>query len=96
MWDNVKPITLLSEQNNDDGSRFLMYFYSHDYEVVKLKEATYLDGMGRMVGSYSRLLDAHCSSKYDSNFFVEKLSNDTVKKLIEYYENPRLFIEYMF
>ena len=38
MWEEVKPITLLLEQENDDGGRFLMYFYSHDYEIVKLRE----------------------------------------------------------
>jgi len=95
MWDNVKPITLFLEQENDDGSRFLLYFYSNDYELIKLKEATHFDPEGRLVGDYSRLLDAHCSCKYDSNFFIERLSKSTTRKMIEYYENPNLFIEYM-
>lgn len=95
MWDNVKPIMLFLEQENDDGSRFLLYFYSNDYELIKLREATYFDIEGRLAGSYSRLLDAHDSCEYDSNFFVERLSNDTTRKLIEYYENPNLYIEYL-
>ena len=95
MWDNVKPITLFLEQENDDGSRFLLYFYSNDYELIKLKEATHFDAEDKLVGSYSRLLDAHDSCKYDSNFFVEQLSDGTVRKLIEYYENSSLYIEYM-
>ena len=95
MWDNVKPITLFLEQENDDGSRFLLYFYSNDYELVKLREATHFDADGKLLGSYSRLLDAHASCKYDSNFFVERLSRTTVGKLIEYYENSSLYIEYL-
>ena len=95
MWDNVKPITLYLEQNNDDGSRFLLYFYSYDYELVKLREAIYFDPGGNVLGGYSRLLDAHDSCKYDSNFFIERLMYSTTRKLVEYYENPNLFIEYM-
>ena len=95
MWDKVKPITLFLEQENDDGSRFLLYFYSNDYELIKLREAVHFDIEGRLVGSYSRLLDAHCSCKYDSNFFVERLAKDTTKKLVEYYENSKLYIEYL-
>ncbi len=96
MWEEVKPITLYLEQKNDDGSRFLMYFYSHDYELVKLKEAVHFDEEDNIVGSYSRLLDTHCASKYDSNFFISRLSKATTRKMIEYYENPNLFVEYMF
>ena len=95
MWDNVKPITLFLEQENDDGSRFLLYFYSNDYELIKLREAVHFDIEGRLVGNYSRLLDAHCSCKYDSNFFVERLTETTTKKLVEYYENSKLYIEYL-
>jgi hypothetical protein len=95
MWDNVKPITLYLEQKNDDGSRFLLYFYSHDYELIKLREATHFDAEGTLVGGYSRLLDAHGSCKYDSNFFIERLSKTTIQKMIEYYENPNLFVEYL-
>lgn len=95
MWDNVKPITLFLEQKNDDGSRFLLYFYSHDYELIKLREATHFDAEGRLVGSYSRLLDAHDSCKYDSNYFVERLSRVSTQRLIEYYENSNLCVEYL-
>ena len=96
MWEEVKPIIMFLEQKNEDGSRFLMYFYSHDYELVKLKEAVHFDPSGNIVGSYSRLLDAHEASKHDSNFFISKLSTTTTRKMIEYYENPNLFVEYMF
>ena len=96
MWEEVKPITLFLEQKNDDGTRFYMYFYSHDYELIKLREAVHFDENNRMLGSYSRLLDAHCESKYDSNYFVGRLTYETTRKLIEYYENPNLFVEYMF
>ena len=96
MWDNVKPITLFLEQKNDDGSRFLLYFYSNDYELIKLREATHFDAEDKLLGSYSRLLDAHDSCKYDSNFFIGRLSTATTRKMIEYYENPNLFVEYIF
>jgi hypothetical protein len=95
MWEDVKPITLYLDQNNEDGSRFLLYFYSYDYELVKLKEATYFNQDGKLMGGYSRLIDAHMDSKYSANFFIEKLSKHTIKKMIEFYENPKLYIEYI-
>lgn len=94
MWEEVKPITLLLEQDNEDGSRFLMHFYSHDYELVKLKEASHFNKSGVMVGTYSRLCESHCECIYDLNFFVERLSKTTTRKIIEYFENPNIYIEY--
>lgn len=94
MWEEVKPITLLLEQDNEDGSRFLMHFYSHDYELVKLKEASHFNKSGAMVGNYSRLYESHCECTYDLNFFVERLSKTTTRKIIEYFENPNIYIEY--
>ena len=96
MWEEVKPITMLLEQEHDDGSRFYMYFYSYDYELVKLKEAVHFDADNRIIGNYSRLLSDHCMSEYDSNFFISRLTKSTTRKMIEYYENPNLFVEYMF
>jgi hypothetical protein len=95
MWEEVKPITLLLEQENDDGGRFLMYFYSHDYEIVKLREATYIDRYGNMAKTYSRLTEAYTNSSSGASFFIERLSRSSIKKMIEYYENPRLFVEYL-
>ena len=95
MWEEVKPITLCLEQKNEDGTKFLLYFYSTDYELIKLREATYFDADGNILGGYSRLLSSHGSCKYDSNFFVERLSTTTTQKLIEYYENSNLYIEYL-
>jgi len=94
MWEEVKPITLLLEQDNEDGSRFLMHFYSHDYELVKLKEASHFNKNGAMIGNYSRLYESHCECTYDLNFFVERLSKNTTRKIIEYFENPNIYIEY--
>ena len=94
MWEEVKPITLLLEQDNEDGSRFLMHFYSHDYELVKLKEASHFNQNGAMIGNYSRLYESHCECTYDLNFFVERLSKNTTQKIIEYFENPNIYIEY--
>jgi hypothetical protein len=95
MWDQVKPITLLLEQENEDGSSFIMHFYSHDYDIVKLQEATHINADKNLVGTYSRLLDAHIESSYTASFFIERLSRNSVKKMVEYYENPRLFVEYL-
>lgn len=95
MWDQVKPITLLLEQINDDGSRFLMHFYSHDYKLVKLKEATHLGEHGDVIETYSRLLDEHGIKESSANYFIQKLNKDSVSKLIQYYENKNLLIEYM-
>jgi hypothetical protein len=96
MWEQVKPITLLLEQDNEDGSRFLMQFYSHDYELIRLKEASHFDKHGVLIGDYSRLVDVHCECKYDLNFFVERLSRKSTQQLVEYFENPNIYIEYYF
>jgi hypothetical protein len=95
MWDQVKPITLFLEQENDDKSRFLMYFYSFDYELVKLNEAMHFGTGGELLGGYSRLLEFHGDGKYDSNFFVERLTRETIYDLIQYYENKNLTVEYL-
>ena len=95
MWEEVKPITLLLEQNNKDGSRFLLYFYSHDYELIKLREATYFGETGEFLGSYSRFHSACHASDLPANYFIERLTKQTTNKLIEYYENSNLFVEYL-
>tara|TARA_B100000579_G_C22694750_1_gene786846 strand:+ start:370 stop:660 length:291 start_codon:yes stop_codon:yes gene_type:complete len=95
MWEEVKPITMLLEQEETDGGRFLMYFYSYDYEIVKLREATYIDKYGNMAETYSRLLEDYTDSSCDASFFIERLSRSSIKKMIEYYENPHLFVEYL-
>ena len=95
MWDRVKPITLFLEQENDDKSRFLMYFYSFDYELVKLNEAMHFGPAEELLGGYSRLLEFHGTSEYDSNFFVERLSRDSLRNLVQYYENKNLTVEYV-
>ena len=95
MWEEVKPITMLLEQDNEDGSRFLMHFYSHDHELIKLGEATYINKDGIVVETYSRLLDAHTNSSCLTSFFIERLNRNSIRKMVEYYENPRLFIEYL-
>jgi len=96
MWEEVKPITLFLEQKNEDNSRYLLYFYSHDYELIKLREATEFNSNNKIVGSYSRLLDAHSTSKFSASYFIDKLNRNTINKMIEYYENPNLFIEYIY
>ena len=95
MWEEVKPITMLLEQENEDGSRFIMQFYSHDYEIIKLMEASYIDCNKKVVETYSRLLDAHVNSSCSASFFIEKLNRTSIKKIVEYYENPKLFLEYL-
>lgn len=95
MWDEVKPITLVLEQKNDDGSKFVLHFYSSDSELVKLKEAFHFNECGKPIGSYLRLQHPTDKCEYNSNFFVGKLTKITIKKLIEYFENPNLFIEFM-
>ena len=94
MWEEVKPITLFLRQDNSDGGYFLLYFYSTDYELVKLREASHFGLDGQMIGDYSRLLDLHCACTYDSNFFVDRLTRTTIQKMVEYYENPNIYIEY--
>ena len=95
MWDQVKPITLTIEQLNSDKSKFILYFYSCDSEVVKLKEAIFVNEFGETKGFFSRLASKH-DTKYflSANFFINKLTKDTTSKLIQYFENPNLFIEY--
>ena len=95
MWNQVKPITLFLEQKNDDESRFLLYFYSFDHELVKLNEAMHFGTDGELLGGYSRLLNFQGVGKYDSNFFVERLSRETIGLLIQYYENRNLTVEYV-
>tara|TARA_B100002019_G_scaffold283053_1_gene288998 strand:- start:2056 stop:2346 length:291 start_codon:yes stop_codon:yes gene_type:complete len=95
MWDDVKPITLVLEQTNQDESIFVLYFYTYDSEYIKLKEAFHFDKNRNPIGSYSRLLDVNEKCKYELNFFMSKLTKTTIKKMIEYFENPKLYIEFM-
>jgi hypothetical protein len=95
MWQDVKPITLFLRQDNEDGSYFLLYFYSHDYELVKLKEATHISMSGEnILGSFCSLLEIYDASGYSAQFFIERLTKATTQKMIEYYENSNLSIEY--
>lgn len=95
MNDEVKPIMLKLKQKNENGSRFEIEFYSTDYELIKIKEASYFSKNGDFIGKYARLQDDSDFCKYDSNFFVERLNLETTKKIIEFYENRDLFIEYL-
>ena len=94
MWDQVKPITLFLEQKNNDASRFLLYFYSYDHKSVKLNEASHITSAGELLGSFCKLLEPYRNSEYSARFFIEKLNKETTQKMIEYYENSNLFIEY--
>lgn len=94
MWEDVKPISLSLEQKNKDGSYFILNFYSNDYELIKLRDACHYDADGKFVGDYSRLSQEHFSSVYTANFFIDKLTEESIKKIIEYYENANLYIEY--
>ena len=96
MWDDVKPITMLLKQNNKDGSYFGMHFYSNDYELIKLREATHFNENGDIIGSYSRLPDVYETNNLTLNYFIERLDKTTISKLIQYYENPNLFVEYLY
>ena len=95
MRQDVKPITLFLRQDNEDGSYFLLYFYSYDYEVVTLKEATHISESGDdVLGSFCNLLEVYNGSGYSAQFFIERLTKQTTQKMIEYYENSNLFVEY--
>lgn len=93
MWDNVKPITLVLNQKNSDSTKFVFHFYSFDSELVKLNEALHFDKNNKLIGSYSYLSEPN--PKYSSNYFVSRISKTTIKKLIEYFENSKLYIEYL-
>ena len=95
MRQGVKPITLFLRQDNEDGSYFLLYFYSYDHELVKLKEATHISESGDdVLGSFCNLLEVYDASGYSAQFFIERLTKPTTQKMIEYYENSSLSIEY--
>ena len=94
MWEQVKPITLILEQKNDDGSRFVFHLFSHDFELVKLREAFEYDSENKLKGEYSRVIPTHTSVRYNSNYFVERLTPSSKQKIIEFYENPNIFVEY--
>ena len=93
MWNKVKPITLEIKQINDDKSSFIYSFYSFDSELVKIDNVLHLDDKNDIIGCYSRLKDTEDKCKLPLNFFTEKINKKTTDKLIQYYENPRLFIE---
>ena len=95
MWDKVKPITLSLKQKNNDNTTFVLDFYSFDSELVKLNEAFLYDMNLKLIGTYSRLNKTEGNCNYNSNFFICKLSKNTIKKIIKYFENPNLFIEFM-
>ena len=93
MWDKVKPITLVLNQKNSDDTRFVYHFYSFDSELIKLNEAFHFNKNNKLIGSYS--YSSKQNHKYNSNYFVSRISKTTIKKLIEYFENSNLYIEYL-
>jgi len=94
MWEQVKPITMLLEQENDDGSRFVLHLFSHDFELIKVRDAFEYNSKNELIGEYSRVISRHDEHKHNSNYFVEKLTNQSRQRIIEFYENPNIFIEY--
>ena len=93
MWNKVKPITLEIKQINDDKSSFIYSFYSFDSELVKIDNVLHLDDKNNIVGCYSRLKDDEDKCRLPLSFFTEKINKKTTDKLIQYYENSKLFIE---
>jgi hypothetical protein len=93
MWEHVKPIILKLIQQNTDGSYFRIEFYSYDSEIVKLSEAHHYDEKNKLIGKYCRLTSPDI--KFNPHYFVSKFTHDTSQKLVEYFENPDLFIEYI-
>ena len=93
MWDEVKPITLKIIQNNEDGTTLHLEFFSYDYELVKISEAYHYDRSNQLIAKYDRI--NKIDKKTNLNYFVSKFTPDTNQRLVEYYENPKLFIEYM-
>ncbi len=94
MWEQVKPITLILEQENADKSRFVMHLYSYDFELVKIREAFEYDANNKLTGEYSRFSIHQDKVRYTSNYFVERLSPESKQKIVEYYENSNIFVEY--
>ena len=95
MWEQVKPIKLEIKQINKDDSVFIYNFYSFDSELIKISDATYYDEFGSVLGCYSRLLEINDKCKLSLNFFTSKLNKSTTQKLVEYFENPRIFVEFL-
>mgnify|MGYP001159581571 FL=1 len=93
MWDEVKPITLEFKQINEDGTYFWLEFFSYDYELVKINEAYHYDKNNKLIGKYDRITSD--DKKFNPHYFVSKFTMDTSQKLVEYYENADLFIEYI-
>lgn len=93
MWEQVKPITLEFKQLNEDKTYFWLKFYSYDYELVKIDEAYHYDENNKLIGKYCRIT-SH-DKKFNPHYFVSKFTLETSQRLVEYYENPNLFIEYM-
>ena len=93
MWNEVKPITLKFKQINEDGTYFWLKFFSYDYELVKISEACHYDKNNKLIGKYDRITSN--DKKFNPHYFVSKFTKDTSQKLVEYYENSDLFIEYI-
>jgi hypothetical protein len=93
MWEQVKPITLKLEQKNEDGTVFVLEFFSYDYELVKISEAYHYDKNNKLIGKYDRITSD--DKIFNPHYFVSKFTMDTSQKLVQYYENPDLFIEYI-
>lgn len=93
MWNQVKPITLKFKQTNDDGTYFWLEFYSYDQELVKLSEAYHYDKNNKLIGKYDRVLINN--KKFNPHYFISKFTTKTSQRLVEYFENSNLFIEYI-
>lgn len=92
MWDEVKPISVEITQINDDLSEIVYDFYSHDYEVVKLSSAIHKKD-GKLLFSYDKFGSKFNSYK-NAKYFVSRINKNTTQKLIEYYENRNLYLEF--
>tara|TARA_B100000282_G_scaffold264386_1_gene214907 strand:+ start:908 stop:1192 length:285 start_codon:yes stop_codon:yes gene_type:complete len=93
MWNQVKPITLKFKQINEDGTYFWLEFFSYDYELVKISEAYHYSKNNKLIGKYDRRLLG--DKKFNLHYFISKFTKKTSQRLVEYFENPNLFIEYI-
>jgi len=94
MWEQVKPITIEIKQINDDSTYFIYSFYSFDSKLIKVDNVCHYDEKNIILGCYSRLTEDDSECKTKLNFFMENLNNSTTNKLIQYFENPKLYVEF--
>jgi hypothetical protein len=92
MWEDVKPISVKIAQTCETGCVIEYDFYSHDYEVVKLNSATHKCD-GETLYLFDKFVNG--SDTIDrAKYFISKINNHTKQKLIEYYENKNLYLEF--